>query len=214
MFRFVVLLLAFGAFAVPARAQLIRGYGIKAGLTAANVRSPDLNPDSENPIRFDTVRRYGVAALAYAEWLNLSFLSIVTEGGYVQRGYAMEHEVRDLNNNPAGTARFDWRFDYLSFAAQAKLRAPGGVVAPYVTGGPRLDVYLGGSPGEDGSLAAAYSPTAFGVTAGVGVEAAQLLPVAVFGEVRYNVDFTNSLPDDVPRDAYNNALDVLVGVRL
>lgn len=213
LLRFVVLLLVPGGFVVPAQAQLIRGYGVKAGVTAANVRSPDLDLGGETPISFDTVRRYGVSALAFAEWLDLPFLSVVTEAGYVQRGYATETEGRDLNNNPIGTIRSDTRFDYLSFAAHAKLRAPGGVVAPYVIGGPRLDVLLGGSPGGEGSIVSYYSPTAFGITAGVGAETTELLPVVVFGEIRYNVDFTNSLPD-VPRDMYNNAFDVLVGVRL
>ena len=84
-------------------------------------------------------------------------------------------------------------------------------MAPYVAGGPRLDVFLGGDPDE--GLPSSYSSTAFGGTVGGGVETSRLFPVTIFGEIRYNFDVTNSLPD-VPRDAYNNAFDVLIGVRL
>lgn len=210
--RFGILLIVV-AFAGPTQAQLIRGYGIKVGPTFSNVRSPDLDLGGEEPISFDTKRRRGFVAFAFIEWLDAPSFSVVTEGGYAQRGYATKHDVRDGQNEPVGMVRFEDRFDYLSFAALAKLRLPGGSLTPYALGGPRLDLFLGGNPNEEGTLAAAYSATALGGTFGIGAETAELLPILAFVEIRYSFDVTNSAPD-VPRDAYNNAFDLLVGVRL
>ena len=213
MLRYCFVLPVVAALAAPAHAQPVRGYGVKVGPTSSDVRSPDLDLGGEEPISFDTKRRTGLAAFAFVEWLKAPPFSVVTEAGYVQRGYATEHQDTDVEGNPTGTLRFDDRFDYLSFAALAKLRLPGGSLAPYALGGPRLDVFLGGNPDEEGTLASAYAATASGGTFGIGAEAAGLLPVPIFIEVRYSFDVTNSTPD-VPRDVYNNAIDLLVGVRL
>ncbi len=203
------------AFCAPAQAQLVRGYGVKAGPTFSNVRSPDLDLGGEAPLVFDTERRTGVALFAFVEWLDGPFFSVVTEAGYVQRGFEQIQEAR-TGPGEDGMLRevtLDTRFDYASFGAYARLRRPHGALTPYVLGGPRLDVFLGGEPDGEGSLADSYAPVAFGGTFGSGVEVARLLPVAVYAEVRYGVDLTNSLPD-VPRDAYNNAFDVVLGLRL
>lgn len=203
-FSFILTLAVSLATASLTHAQLIRGYGIKAGVSSSNVRSPD---------SFDTKRRTGFGLFAFMEWLGTSPLSIVTEAGYAQRGFATEQEGRDAQNNPTGTFRFEDRFDYLSLAAHAKVRWPSAPLAPYVLGGPRLDILLGGDPDGEGSLASSYSSTAVGGTFGAGVEISRNLPVALFAEIRYSFDVTNSLPD-VPRDAYNNAFDVILGLRL
>lgn len=208
----LLLLLASAAIALPVSGQIFRGYGVKIGVTFSDVRSPDLDLGGEEPISFDTKRRIGVLASAYLEWLNLPAVSIVTEAGYVQRGYTTEHEGRDAQNNPAGTVRFTTRFDYVSFAMQGKVRLPSATLVPYAVAGPRLDIFVGGDPNEEGTLASSYSTTAFGGTVGAGLEAPRILLVRLFGEIRYNFDITNSLPD-VPRDAFNNAIDLLVGVR-
>lgn len=201
----ILTLVFFTASTFPAQAQLIRGYGIKAGVTSSNVRSQNFDLEQK--------RRTGIGFSAFVEWLDASPLSIVTEAGYVQRGFAVEYEARDAEKNAIGTLRFDDRFDYLSFATHAKARWPNGALSPYVLGGPHFDVLLSGHPDEEGSLSSFYSATAFGGTLGAGVEFSQRLPVNLFTEIRYSFDLTNSLPD-VPRDAYNNTFEVLLGVRL
>ena len=98
-------------------------------------------------------------------------------------------------------------------AALAKLRYVDAAVVPYAAVGPHLDVFLGGRPDEERTLAYAYSSLPFGGTVGIGVEAGKILPVHLFVELRYSFDVTNSLPD-VPRDANNNAFDWMLGIRL
>lgn len=216
MLQRLFLSLVFIALVAPAHAQIIRGYGVKAGLTYSNVRSPDLDfGGSGTSISFDTERRPGVAIFGFVEWLDMPFFSIVTEAGYVQRGFQYVEEMRTGPGSGGYIEEqtFDTRFDYLSMAALARLRWPSGALTPYVLGGPRLDFFLGGDPDEEGTLASSYASTSLGSTFGVGAEVSRGLPVALFAEARYSVDFTNALPD-VPRDAYNNAFDVVIGVRL
>lgn len=203
------------ALAAPAHGQLVRGYGLKAGLTYSDVRSPDLDGGGERSLSLDTERRPGMAILGFVEWLTTPAFSLVTEAGYLQRGFQQTVEVR-TDPGPGGALDehpLDTRLDYASVAALAKLRRPTGAAVPYISGGPRVDFFLGGTPSGDGSLASSYAPAAVGGTIGVGVEIPQALPVALFVEARYNIDISNALPD-VPRDAYNNAFDLLVGVRL
>lgn len=197
----LLLLLAFAK--NTAQAQLIRGWGGKVGLTLSNVK---LDPS------FDTVYRHGIAGFGYVEWLQVPGFSVVTEVGYVPRGFATEHEKRDAANMPDGTFRQYFRFDYVSTAILAKLRFERSGIAPYVAAGPRVDFYLGGDPSGTGSLAGAYSSMAYGLTTGIGVESSRLLSVTLFGELRFNYDVTNSTPD-VPRDSYNRAFDLMVGTR-
>ncbi|MEM9665581.1 MAG: porin family protein [Bacteroidota bacterium] len=213
MLRLVLLLIAVLLPLMPAQAQVLRGYGLKLGPTASDINSPDLEFEGGDPLRFDTVRRYGVAAFVYAEWFSQPFFSLVTEAGYTQRGFAIEYEGRDAQNNPSGTVRTDDRFDYLSTSMLLKARLPLRADAPYVLAGPRLDFFLGGSPSGEGTLASAYSSTAFGGSIGLGVEVDALEVLTLFVESRYGFDVTNSLPD-VPRDAYNTAFDLLIGIRL
>lgn len=211
MLRLLTILLISANIGSLAQAQMIRGYGIKAGLTLSDVHSPELTGAGGTPISFDTVHRTGFVALGFVEWLKASPLSIITEAGYVQRGFAIEFEGRDAQNNPTGKFRTEDRFDYLQLVVLAKLRLPQTRLSPYIIIGPHLGLFLGGDPDGEGSLADSYASTAFGGTGGGGIEVA--LQVPIFVEIRYSIDLTNSLPD-VPRDAYNNAIEVVAGIRL
>lgn len=211
LIRWMFLCLLISSITPSLHGQIVQGFGIKAGLTSSDIH-PTFKTDGERPLIFDTKRRRGLGIFAFVEWFSPSSVSLLTEAGYIQRGFATEHGYRDAQNNPAGTIRLDNRFDYLSFSTLVKLRGPDARVVPYVMGGPRLDLFLGGTPDEEGTLASSYASTAIGGTLGVGVEFQRLLPFTLFAEARYTTDFTNSLPD-VPRDAYNNAFDVLLGFR-
>ncbi|WP_456428572.1 outer membrane beta-barrel protein [Rhodocaloribacter sp.] len=211
-FRWLSVLFPIGLLLImnlPARAQAIRGFGVKIGPTSSDIRT-DAGFEND-PLVEKRHRRTGLVAFVFVEWLDASPLSIVTEAGYAQRGYYTEHERRDARNDPAGTFRVTTRFDYVSSAALLKFRHTGTSLAPYALAGPRLDVFLGGNPDND-PIAEAYNSLAAGGVVGFGVETESLLPVSVFLEARYSFDLTNALPD-VPRDAYNNAFDVLIGVR-
>ncbi len=198
-------------------AQVLKSYGVKAGLVSADV--------SHSSEAFDEVigRRTGFGVFAFAEWLDLPLASVVTEAGYVQRGFVQEGEVRTgpgeggvIENAETGS-----RLDYLSFLALGKLRYDGLATTPYVLLGPRVEVLVNRAPGtietEDGrfslGFADAFDTLAAGGTAGVGVATTRLFPARLLIEARYDFDLTDSL-GDAPADVRNNAFSVLIGVTL
>lgn len=190
--------------ATSAQAQSLRGYGLKAGLTSASV--------STNMFAEGIERREGIAAMVFAEGLTRGRFTLVGELGYAQRGYSDPVEQRGPEGEAIGIEDDGTRFDYLSAAALAKLRYPGGTLEPYAVAGPRVDVLLGGNPSA--ALIESYDRVAAGGTLGLGVEAGQtFVPVPVFLEARYHFDVTNSL-SCCPRDMRNRAFDVLLGIRL
>ena len=204
----VVLAIAalFGA-SSSTHAQIVRGWGVKAGLAFSDVHSPPLAgfPD----FNAETRRVRGFAAHAFGEWLNVPHFSVVTEAGYAQRGYYNEQLYMNQAGTNLQTVKIITRFHYMSAAVLAKGRYQTRGAVPYLLVGPHLDILVGA---PDGGLAEEYAATAIGGTYGLGVEVPHVLPVVVFVEARYHVDYTNSLPD-VPRDAYNNVVDVLLGIR-
>ena len=210
--RLLVLVLVLFIGAGPSSAQVVRSFGIKTGLTASNIRSPDFENEGVS-FSFDEDRRRGLLVLAFVEWFDVGAFSLITEAGYVPRGN--EFEIMDVTRSDdgqgfePGLTRFVRKFDYISFAVPVKARLRGGKVEPYVLAGPRVDFLVDGEP--ETQLVESYRSTTFGVVMGIGIESAS--SVSIFGELRYNTDFTDSLPD-APRDAYNNAFDLIIGVRM
>lgn len=190
--------------ALPVQAQSPISYGVKAGFTSSSV--------STNMFADEIERREGLSAVAFAEWFDMSYFSLLTELGYVQRGYSKTVEVRNPQGERLGTEEKSTRFDYLTVAALAKLQYSGPAFQPYAVAGPRGDVLRGGAPSN--LVTDQYDTLAFGGTIGAGVELGkQLLPVPVYLEVRYNADVTNSL-SCCPRDMSNQAFDILLGIAL
>lgn len=181
-------------------------YGLKAGLTSATV---SFTPSADR-IR----RRRGLAAMAFAEWLEASYVSLLTEAGYTQRGYTAIVPI--VEGASLVTERRPVRFDHLTVAALARVRYPGAAVEPYAVAGPRGDVFLSGESalGRDLTLEG-YEPVAFGATIGVGVESGTgVLPVPAFLEVRYNADLTDSLACCPDEEMRHRAVDILLGIKL
>jgi len=205
-----VLLVALALICLPARGQLIKGYGFKVGLTSSNIRVTDF--PIANPLVDNRHRHTGYAAFAFIEWSGLSFLSFVTEAGYVQRGY-----IYDLLEDPENPLTFGFRakidLNYLSTATLVKMTFLETPIAPYVLVGPRLDILVKRTPKERNTEAQDFTSVAAGGLLGAGVEMNRLAPVSLFLEIRYSFDVTNSWPGGI-LDVYNNAFDVLIGVKL
>ena len=194
-------------------AQLLRGYGLKAGLTSAN----EAYHLGSLP-QFETKRRVGFCIAAYAEWLNLSALSVVTQLEYTQRGVGWE--LKTLRVGPRGFEQISSqvsyaRVDFISLPILIKLRLPVGSIQPFLLAGPRID-HLLGYTSADWSLIDPYSSfdqNVLGGSVGGGVESVELLPVDVVMEFRYNHDFVNSYENPV-LTVRKNAFDFWLGVRL
>ena len=164
----------------------------------------------------------------YAEWLDVPFFSVVTEAGYVQRGFTETMELRDLDNAPAGTAEGTSRLDYLTTAALGTVSIPVLGGRPYLIAGPRLDVLVNQAPGAFGFGASEvegisedlilesgvpdhFESPAFGITVGAGITLPRVLPARLSLEARYDRDITDST-SAVPAETRNNAVTVMLGV--
>jgi hypothetical protein len=202
----------------PCQGQVVQGFGLKLGPTSSSIGDYEFG---------DVHRRKGLAVLGFVEWFDARVISVVTEVGYVQRGFEEgPHQGRDEQNLPTGTYMLNTRFDYLTSALLAKLEPIQGRVTPYAVIGPRVDFYLGGDtsfdsdaiqlPGIAGGFLGIdeeYRGLAFGGTAGLGLEVPVSRAITLMLEVRLNLDVSNSLPDVLP-NSRNNAFDVLLGIRL
>ena len=198
------------ALSLPAAAQPLQSFGLKAGLTAASA--------------FDNIadyeRRLGLDVRAYVEGFDLGAVSLVTEAGYAQRGFVEVQEELGPSGEHCGTVKSNTRLDYLTAALLVKAQREGAFASPYVLAGPRLDALVGRRPGtfeysvgpSESQDAGLYDSPAFGGTVGAGA-VLHRLPVPVLVEARFNLDVTDSMPG-IPRDVRNNAFDLLIGIRL
>lgn len=194
---------------LSAQSQTLDSYGLKAGFTSAHA---SLKYESfEDQIE----RRGGFAAMAYAEWLLLPPLSIISESGFTQRGYSITFEVRNAEGEVLSTKDLGPRLNYLTAAFLVKLRASGALLEPYALGGPRTDILVGGSSDpNEGVTFDQHDTFTAGGTIGIGVEAGgERMSIPAFLEVRYNFDVMDSL-SCCESETFNQALDVLIGVQI
>lgn len=198
-----------------AHPQLIKSYGLKAGITSA-----DQTFDWSSIPDPSTERRVGFCLAAYAEWLNLPAFSVVTQLEYNQRGVGEKLYV--LRFGPSGsritdTQVFYSRLDYLSIPILAKTEIPLGNVRPFIAIGPRLDFLLGYQTTESKLLYNTFYDDFRGLVLGgsvsIGIVMEGLFPFAITFEGRYNHDFSYSQSNQLIK-IKNNAFDFWLGVGL
>jgi hypothetical protein len=208
MRRFALALALCALFASASSSQFLRSYGLKAAYTVAD------QPVTSSVISIDTKSHAGFNAAVFAEWLDLSWFSVVTQLEYVQRGMEMEFVVTTAESPEGiGTRRVAGRVNYLSLPILAKVEIPLGEVSPYVLAGPRLD-YLISYRSDDGLFDALYKQfrkTLLGASFGAGLAARGDLPVTILLEARYNIDLQNSYATPF-YTTVNKAFDVWVGI--
>src|SRR6056297_733347 len=90
-----VAVLLLSVLALPVQAQPLSSFGAKAGFTSSSV--------STNMFAGEIERREGFSAMAFAEWFDMPYFSLLTELGYEQRGYSTSVEVRNPQGESLGT---------------------------------------------------------------------------------------------------------------
>jgi hypothetical protein len=198
-------------FVTIGNAQLLRHYGLKVAYTSAT-QSFDYYTAG---FGFSNERRPGINAAVFAEWLNMPFLSVITQVEYSQRGLGIEF-ARTLNDPTViGTWVEYHRVDYLSVPLLAKVSFPSTIIEPYLVAGPRIDFVLG-YHGNDENFRSLYndfkSPN-LGGTVGAGVSVSSILPAAILLEFRYNIDLTLPYDNGLLR-VKNSAYDIWLGVAI
>jgi hypothetical protein len=212
---FPSLLLA-AALLVPGAAskgQLLRTFGVKAGVAAAT-QDWDYGGAGSLP---EWGVRWGINAGAFVEFLNHPWFTLQAEARYVQKGLSEEFVVTSAEG-PEGLGKMTLspRVDYLVFPLMAKGRLELGGVAPYIIAGPSLNVLLGYSGAEFETVLKDFKRVEFGGTAGLGCEIALQGSVRMLAEVRYSPSFTDAYESDTPSPVTlrvrNSAAEFLLGV--
>jgi hypothetical protein len=193
-----------------ANAQLLKSYGVKLAYTSTSQTFDYTTLPLGRWTGMKTSAKGGFSVAAFAEWLNIPLLSVVSQIEYTQRGARMVYPV------PGGWWLTDGRMDYISIPVLAKVTAPLGAINPYVLTGPRADFLVGYQYVEiypNNSIYSNFKKATLGGSAGVGVQTSSILPVTLSAELRYNFDFLNSYNGGYLK-VYNNAFDVWIGVSL
>jgi len=185
--------------AQDANAQFPEEVGMKGGVTSAGI--------SEDA----TSRRIGGQFLLYAEWLDASFFSIVTEAGYTQRGFKGEPVFprgapNGLTIDIEQLGKASARLDYLTTSLLGKASVSVLGAEPYVLAGFRLDKLLNreaevselnndafSGQVKSNSLSSTYKSVAYGLTGGVGVTFSQIASARISLEARYDRDLSDSV---------------------
>jgi hypothetical protein len=162
------LILIFIFFVSTSQAQLIRGYGFKAGVTSSN-QDWDYNYLKD----FTPETRWGINVGIFSEFLNIHYFSLVAELNYVQKG--MKDEIAIITPQSPDPTKFitwDTRVDYLNLSALGKFRYEFQSFIPYILLGPKIDFQINEetSPESVNVVANNFNEFMYGFKVGVGSE--------------------------------------------
>ncbi|HLP80854.1 MAG TPA: outer membrane beta-barrel protein [Nitrosomonas sp.] len=192
-------------FANQTPAQIIRSFGVKVAYTSAELVYDDVEWNQ------NTDRRSGVNAAIFVEWLNVPFISVVTQAEYAQRGRSISFYVIEPGTfHESLYQKVSDRLDYLSIPIMGKFRVPFGFFSPFVAAGPRVDFLLG-QQSDDGLFDQYIKKTNIGATLSLGGEVKTPLPFTLALEARYNVDLANARSMDYTK-VHNNSFDAWLGI--
>lgn len=191
-------------------AQVIKGWGLKGGVTKANQHwvfsEIEYEPDWHDEI--------GATLGLFAEFADHNYFGLGAEVAFTQKGMQDKQPVTTSSPEPTGAFIIsDNGLDYLSFNLYGKLQAGRKSVRPYVLAGPRLDVLLNKrvAPFYD-EVYAELKNTVPGFSVGGGLEFDTRAGFSVLAEARYNRDFSPSLVLDT-LTIKNKSLDVRLGLK-
>lgn len=188
--------------------QFIKNYGMQIGITSANQEySGSAFPLAE----IDLKRRLGFLGGFQIEWLDVSYISIITQIEYIQKGMGIEGIFTGQNSpEPLGTMTDYSRLDYLSLPVLLKLSLRHKPITPYVITGPRYDYLLNYESEFMYYVFDNFRKGVYGGVIGIGIESNFPKLIKLTLELRYNLDFTNSLKLE-GKEAKNNTFDLRLG---
>ncbi len=198
---------------ILANAQTLVSRGVIGGYTVSEHAY-----DGDAPMENSQQLRAGFHIGGYVEWFDLPYLSLLIPIMYTEKGAEYKIQVVD-EANPLGTGEFlidDARLVYLSVGAYGKLSLPILTHALYTVAGPRIDFLL--ERDERSGFRDLYDKfrrVTYGGTIGGGVELNLLTGIKTFIEVRYNVDFNDSVEirsDELNYTVRNESIDISLGL--
>jgi opacity protein-like surface antigen len=171
-------------------AQLIRGYGLKAGLASTN---QDWHYDaSSGSLNTDT--RKGLDVGAFVEWLDIPLVSVVTEAHYIQKGFTQQIALT-TPQYPDGTGEYITKspeLDYVSIPVLAKLRYDLLNISFYGFAGPRYDFLISTKSDGYGVVLDNIKSSELGASFGFGVDFSIPALFKIGAEIRYSPSLQNN----------------------
>lgn len=198
------------------QAQIFRGYGLKVGTTFSNQKWEYSTSLGLSGLNFESDNRIGFNVGVFAEFLNIPFISIVTELNYFQKGMKKDIPVT-TDWQPHGTGEFitwDTRVDYINISALGKVRINFGLFTPYVLFGPKIDFEINkkNSLGLVNVVEENFNKNRFGLKVGVGTEI-NLFSFKLLAEFLYDANFKELYENEILK-VNSNSFDLRIGLLL
>jgi hypothetical protein len=174
-------------------AQSLRSIGIKAGTVAANQVWNYSNPELSG-INIGDQTRWGSDFGVFAEWLNIPWISIITEVHYIQKGFTDKIQIttEDLPDGTGEYLVFSPHVDYTSIPILIKIRKELLGISIYVIAEPTYDILVAQENSWYGLVLDKFSKTELCATFGFGVALPLVFDTKVGTEVRYIPSLQNS----------------------
>jgi hypothetical protein len=182
------------ATAFPVQAQDGVRFGVKAGVTSAELRTEDFG--------YEALRSLNVGVFAVVPMRGS--LGALAHVDLHRKGYRVG-EIRDVTNTRLGSDA-DFQYDYVSLLVAPRYGAALGTGGTffYAFAGPRLDVLaadrlIATTPEGDrepldaealGFEQETFDGVVFGASAGLGLDLTRVLPAPLLLELRYDADVT------------------------
>ncbi|MFA8341467.1 MAG: outer membrane beta-barrel protein [Rhodothermaceae bacterium] len=202
-------ILVFAILLSSINAQIIKGFGIKTGVTLSdqewNTAIDNFNTDNLANFNFG----------AYLELFGSSNFSLVTEINYVRNSIETSFIGIDSHGSSIGEIKdMDGKIDYLNISALCKFRIDLLFLSPYIVAGPKLDMELDKSFESMDSfynnMMDSIDSKRFGAKVGIGSEF-NLLALNMLAEVIYDINF-DKLLDEKNREISANSIDLRIGI--
>ena len=195
------------------QAQLIRGYGLKAGVTSSS-QDWDYTIDWLSDFDFTPETRWGINVGVFSEFFNIPYFSLVTELNYIQKGMKEDVPVTTVTN-PDGTGEYitwDTRVDYLNLSALGKLRIELSLFIPYILLGPKIDYEINqeNSLGMTNVVEENFNEVMYGFKIGIGSEV-KLSNINLLAEILYDYNF-NDLYENENLTVTSDSFDFRIGI--
>ena len=192
--------------------QILNGYGIKIGGTISH-QNWDYKNLGFDP-HFDPDNKAGFNLGLFVESANISFIRIVGEVNFIQKGIQKEFPISTSESPDPTGETMDWELglNYLNISLLVKPNINLGILRPYLLIGPKIDMELSKAVETKEDFYDEFEKNRLGLKLGIGSEFT-LFKLRLLGEFMYDTDFSNLYTNDnLEVSAYS--FDIRIGVYL
>ncbi|HXF90298.1 MAG TPA: outer membrane beta-barrel protein [Candidatus Nitrosotenuis sp.] len=209
MKHFIYLMAVFSILiSVTVCSQTVRTFGLKAGLVNSG-QTWKYSGTFAGFSPFDK-RVSSVGLSGFVEWLDIPFLSIVTEIGYIHKA-AADDVILTSETSPEGigTKTVKPGINYLTIPLLLKVHYGLPVGTAYIIGGSRYDIMINKNEDAKGAVFDDFKTYDFGYIIGAGYE----LPINLFNPIALEARYSPSIQKIYSSDKLsvkNNTVEVML----